>query len=657
MRINRFIIVTPLCLGLLMVISPPGGADDELLPKRELLLFQKIPVIVTAAKYGQIISEAPASVTIITSEDIERYGYRTLEEILAGVRGFYVSNDRNYSYAGVRGYGRPSDCNNRVLVLVNGHTLNERVYGSVGLGTTFGLDLDSVKRIEIVRGPGSALYGTSAMFAVINVITKEGASADGLKLSGTIGGYGRLQGRAMLGREFDNDVEIFISSLWSDIEGQDLYYEEYDDPSTNDGVAEDMDCDKHRGLLTTITYKDFALQGIATSREKGVPTGAWETLFNDDDAKTLDERGFIELKYSREIGIDKNVMLRGYYDHYTYKGTYPYEDEPNWFDASNNNWLGSELQFRWDHPLDNRLIVGAEYQNHFRADCRYWTVDETYFDGDFPHNILSLYLQDEYSVSESLSLTLGIRRDEYSDSGGSTTPRASIIYNPIKSGTLKLLYGEAFRAPSVYEANYEEIDYWEANPELKPEKIRTMEVIWEHWLSDGLLGTVSLYNYEMNDLVDVVELPDSLFQFQNVSKVKAKGLELELNAQLEMGLRGYVSYTFQDAEDADSKEKLTNSPSHIVKLGLACPVFDYFYAALGLQYETERITVYETKTDPYLLTNINLSTKPLFDHLKFSFLIRNLFDTEYKLPGGFEHMQPAIVQDGRSFAAKLEYNF
>jgi len=194
----------------------------------------------TAAKYAQHISEAPASITIITSEDIERHGYRTLEEVFMSVRGFYVSNDRNYSYIGVRGFSRPTDWNNRILLLINGHTVNESVYGSAFFGTEFALSLDSIERIEIVRGPNSALYGTSAMFAVVNIITKNGNALDSARASAMIGSYHRLIGSTAFGKEFGNGLDISFSGLWGDIKGQDHYYEEYDDPSANDGVAEGL---------------------------------------------------------------------------------------------------------------------------------------------------------------------------------------------------------------------------------------------------------------------------------------------------------------------------------------------------------------------------------------------------------------------------------
>lgn len=631
-----------------------GNETDIGAVSLETLLNTKIS---TAAKYEQTISEAPASVTIITSEDIERYGYRTLDEVLMTVRGLYTRNDRNYVYLGARGFSRPGDYDNRILTLINGHTLNENVYGSSFFGTDLGLSLDVIERVEVVRGPGSSLYGTGAMFAVVNIVTKEGYLIDGLKLSGEAGSFRRLQGSAAYGKEFDSGLDVLVSGLWGDIEGQDLYFEEFDDPSTNNGLAENLDWDHYYGFLTRVKYGDFTIQGVLTSREKGIPTAAWWMAFNDDAAKSLDERRFIELKYDGDISADKRIMSRGYFDHYDYRGTYPYE-EGNWFDANDGNWLGGEVQFRWDIQPNNRITVGTEYQNHLRADHREWDEEETYFNENFPFSVASVYLEDEYQVAENLSLTLGVRRDEYSTVGSATTPRGAIIYNPVKSGALKLLYGEAFRAPNIYEAHYESVDEAKGNPDLKPETIRTMEVVWEQRLSDELFGLVSVYNYEMENLIDqIIDPSDSLLQFQNISKVRAKGVELGFDARLKMGLTGYANYIFQKAEDVDLGERLTNSPAHIVNAGLAYPFLNLLNAAVEVQCETERITVYETETDPYLLTNVSLSTKPLFGYIKLSLLIRNLFDTDYKLPGGYEQLQDAIAQDGRNFTVKAEYTF
>ncbi|MEK7399201.1 MAG: TonB-dependent receptor plug domain-containing protein [Candidatus Poribacteria bacterium] len=317
MAYNKNIRIAIFCIIILITNSITAVADEEASAKRELLLFQDIPVV-SAAKYEQNIDKAPASITIITSEDIEMYGYRTLADVLETVRGFYVSYDRNYTYIGVRSFGRPTDYNDRILLLVNGHTMNEGIFGSAFVDIGLGIDLNSVERIEVIRGPGSTLYGTCAMFAVVNVITKKGVESNGLKASVSSGSYRKIQGNTTFGHYFDNGLDLFVSGLFGDIKGQDLYYKEYDDPSTNNGIAERLDWDKYNGLLLTSTYRNFSLQGIMNSRNKGIPTGSWDTLFISDGSKTLDGHRFIELKYDHSINDDKNVMFRNYFDNYYY---------------------------------------------------------------------------------------------------------------------------------------------------------------------------------------------------------------------------------------------------------------------------------------------------------------------------------------------------
>jgi len=134
--------------------------------------------ISTAAKYEQTSREAASSVTIITADDIQCYDYQTLDEALRSVRGFYTRYDRNYMYLGVRGFSRPADYGSRVLLLINGHTVNENFYSSAFIGTDFCFDMNMIERIEIVRGPGSALYGNAAMFSVINIITTKAAGIE-----------------------------------------------------------------------------------------------------------------------------------------------------------------------------------------------------------------------------------------------------------------------------------------------------------------------------------------------------------------------------------------------------------------------------------------------------------------------------------------------
>ena len=645
-----------------------GGATAEMPNLEELSLEELLETrINTASKYDQTSREAPASVTIITSEDIERYGFRTLYDVFVIVPGFYTSYDRNYYYVGVRGFGRSTDYNNRVLFLLNGQTLNEPFYWSAGIGTDLPINLDGVERIEIVRGPGSALYGTSAMFAVINIITKKGVMLEGLEISPEMGSYGHVRGIANFGKEFENGLDVMVTGNWSREDGEDIYFREFDDPSTNDGIAEDLDWSRYYNVITTIGYGHWKVQGMLNSFKKGIPTASWGTIFNARDTQTRDELSTFQAMYDRPWGSSRNISFRGFYDRYIYDGSYPYSGvddggdpfEYDSFDANDAVWVGGEIQHRWDIRSDNRLKVGLEHQEVVRAEYRIWTDEATLYDSDSPYRITALYLQDHYQLLKNLSILGGLRWDRYSTAATSTTPRGAIVYHPMETSTIKFIYGDAFRAPSPYETRYEDpTSGWRAASGLVSERIRTMELVWEQRLAEEWYGHFSLYRYTIKNLIDAeVDPVDSSNYFDNSGKVRAVGFEAGINARLKRGIKGYANYTYQAAEDAVTGLRLSNSPVHTAKVGLSTELFDRITISPQLLYETDRITVYDTETDPYLLVNLNLSTEPLLGRIKFSFLIRNLFNASYDTPGGFEHVQAAIPQDGRHFIARLRFQF
>ncbi len=155
----------------------------------EEFLFADIPVVFAAAKFEQKITEAPAFVSIITADEIKQYGYSNLSEALRGIAGCYISYNRSYEQLGVRGYCLPGDTMSRVLILINGLPINDPFAGSGLTGNELCINIDSVKRIEVVKGPGSALFGSYAFFCVINIVTKDGLDVNGLEINGRYGSY------------------------------------------------------------------------------------------------------------------------------------------------------------------------------------------------------------------------------------------------------------------------------------------------------------------------------------------------------------------------------------------------------------------------------------------------------------------------------------
>ncbi len=223
------------CLSLLLAAAvqaqaphDPGKPED--LTSLTLEQLMQVEVVYGPSRYAQKASEAPSSVTVVTAEQIKQYGYRTLADVLRSLRGFYVTYDRNYAYVGVRGFGRPGDYNSRLLVLVDGHRINDDIYGSVLVENGFVVDLDIVERVEVVRGPSSAIYGTSAFFPVIvNVITKD-AETLGRAVGVEAASYGTLKERATWSGQLPGGLELVAAGAHSDSRGQSLYFPEFDSP-------------------------------------------------------------------------------------------------------------------------------------------------------------------------------------------------------------------------------------------------------------------------------------------------------------------------------------------------------------------------------------------------------------------------------------------
>jgi iron complex outermembrane receptor protein len=197
-----------------------------------------------------------------------------------------------------------------------------------------------------------------------------------------------------------------------------------------------------------------------------------------------------------------------------------------------------------------------------------------------------------------------------------------------------------------------------ANPELRPEKIRTAELVWEQRLGRRLLQTVSLYEYRMEHLIDQVQVEEELYQFRNTSGARARGLEVQLEARRAGGGQAHARYALQRAEAEDTGKRLTNSPAHQLRLGGGSPLGRYVTAAIQLSAESGRQTLRQSRTNAFWQTDLHLACRPpQRSRLRASLLARNLFNAKYAVPGGLELRQAAIAQEGRNLALRLEYGW
>ena len=628
----------------------------------EQLLDINVEKVSTASRYEQTLAQAPASVSIITHDEIKKSGHRTLAEILNGVRGLYTSYDRNYTYLGVRGFSRPGDYNSRILLLVDGQRLNEGVYDSAFIGNDFPVDMDLIERVEFVRGPSSAVYGNNAFFGVINVITRRGAALNGVEASTSLGGWETWHGRFSYGKKFANDVEVLFSGSFHHSAGQSqLYYPEFNTVSNNvnNGVATHMDDEFMHAYRVSVSYHDWTVEGLFSHREKTVPTAAYGTDFNDPRFVTTDQRALLAVKFHHTFDEVTEVTAKSYYDHYDFTGDYPTLGVITRDAAVADSW-GNEFQIA-HHIGQHTFSAGLELRKFFKQDQKSIEVQpySLLFNQPGEELVAGGYAQADLQLCRQLTLSGGGRLDYFERFGHSANPRAALIYQPVPDTALKLLYGTAFRAPNAYELYYVGTGYDPAPRQLDAETITTYEAVWEQKLTPWLHFTATGFYYDVHNLIEQSVNPaNGLLAFANLMEAHGYGAEFELEARHHSGALARVSYTEERTENAATGATLVNSPARLVKFTGLVPLYsDKIFAGAELQYTASVRGSLGGGIGEYWLMNLTLYAQQLAPGLEISAGLYNVFDTRYAHSGSSEHMQNAIPQDGRNFRMQLTYHF
>jgi len=641
------------------VNAKPTTADLAELPL-EALMDIEVPKVYSASKLEQQESEAPASVTIVSSDEVKKYGYRTLADILASAPGFNVSYDRNYDFLGVRGVSL-GDFNSRMLLLVNGHRVNNNLTDGAAIGTDFILDIDLIDRVEIIRGPEAVLYGNNAFFGVINVVTRQGAQLNGFEVSGEYASFDTYKARVTYGKLFTNGMQLLLSGSYYDSSGQDhLYYKEFNTPAQNNGVAQNMDGDWFANFFGSLSYSDFTLEGAFINREKVNPTAQYSTTFNDSQLRTTDQRSYAALKYAHSFGEVVDVAAQVYYDRYSYEIGYPY-GETLYQEKDLGQWWGAELQLNkrlWERHV---ITLGAEYRDDFEQDARVFdqTTPDTGSHTRTNRQSYGVYLQGDFAVLTNLHLNAGVRYDQYGDFDPTYDPRVALIYHPWDKSTFKAIYGTAFRAPNFTELSDPRFQ------DIKPEEITSYELVYEQGIGRHLRSSLSGFYNQMNDLI----VFDS-GSFTNFD-AQTKGLELALEGVWASGIRGRASYSFQETGNQSVAWDMPDSPNHLIKFNLSVPVIrDKLFAGVEFLYSSNRrsllsttdssgqpITVQGEDAGGYGVVNLTLFSQNLIKNLEFSASIYNVLDCKYSDPASRFHTQDIIGQDGRTFRLKLTYRF
>ncbi len=654
--------------GILAGAAPAGAQSDDAQGLADLsledLMNVKVETVVGASKYRQRVTDAPASVTIITADEIQRHQYRTLADVLRNVRGFYVTYDRNYHYVGTRGFIRPGDYNSRILVLVDGHRLNDSIFGGALIGQEFPVPVDLVDRVEVIRGPGSAMYGSSALFGVVNVITKSAAQAPGGEL--WVGGGGQQTGGATFsyGRQSEGGTSVLLGgSAYRSAGVTDLFYPEYRDGTLGSGHALDADRAARGNGLVNLARGGLNLRAVYGVRRKHVPTGAFGAAFNDPRTRTIDTQGYVDLSYARSWKNGTELTSRVYGDHYEYDAFAPYEADGATtlnHDLARGTWWGAEVRTA-KRLRAHRLTVGTELRRDARLVQQNYDV-EPYVDCLHDRRALSmwsLFADTEWHLGRAVTLETGLRHDRYSNFGGRTKPRVAVIVNPADRTTLKAVYGSAFRAPTVYELYWTQANVTKASPDLQPEDIKATELVLEQYLGSHWRLSMNGFTYRLKGLVGQTADPaDGLLVYRNLLSVDANGFEVEAEGRWGRDLRVRVSQTLQRSVDPAGDERLTNSPTSVFQAAVDSSLGrSGLLASMDLQALSGRRTLAGSWAGGYVVTNLTLSTPRLGGRLEVAVSLWNLFGAQYGDPGSEEHRQTLIPQDGRTIGVKGRMRF
>lgn len=493
------------CGVLAVAVSSSALAQDDL----DALLEET--VVTTASKQAEVTSAAPALSVVITAEQLRKYGITTVEEAIdflaLGMSTSGVDVTGRRGEVGSRGVLLTGDRGSHVLVLVNGHGVNEPYGGSAELDRALGVPLEAIDRVEVVVGPGSVLYGSNAMFGVVNIVTKEGKDqTSGVVVESEL--PTSLRTGLQYGGQLGNDVQLSLAlehyERWGpsfELQPQNLGIDPVSQQPTI--VARGDASGIWGGTVNDASYARSP-SGILRLDAGPVHVSVGGSLFREgapyaaadfDSSGSFGERrnAWIDLKYQQLVTPVLDVYARAYAQTHEYEVNVDVSKESTCFYAGTTTcdlvviqaarWAGLELRTGLDWMKDGSFVtlVGVTGELRFagsktdmfnsdtgaRVDSSSGVVDQT-------HLLLGAYLQQTWNPNSWLGLNVGARVDRDERFDPVVSPRAAASVVPWDGGTLRLIYAEAFRAPSYLETDFN--GSVQLRPlQLEPERVRSVE--------------------------------------------------------------------------------------------------------------------------------------------------------------------------------------
>jgi iron complex outermembrane receptor protein len=665
-----------------------------------------------ASKHAESPMETPATVTVLSRDDIERYGFRTVADVLnfASI-GMSSYNDRRYDFIGSRGMFLLEDYNSRILVLLNGHPLNEPWSNTGDYGREMLVPLDLAERVEIVYGPSSLLYGGYGVYGIINVVTGTGASLPGGRLSISGGSWesaevlGSWGATGNLGERSEGAAwEILASGGYYRTRGEnlDLPRREVDFPvdfqgGTTWGGRQDG-TDFERAPFGLLLGKVGELSFLARSgyRTHGAPMAPYETVYGSTREFVRDDKSFAELRWDHPLTSRLSLSTRLFRDWYKYEENDPYADSESYPGRSGYDFVlegdnvdtGGEARLTWRGDT-SIVTAGAEYrrrtihQRSFNRLAGSGIDEESFLAGTVRGRLSVVYLQEEWRPADAWTFVVGGTWAETSPGGSKAQPRLAIIWKPVEKLSIKGIYGTGFRAPSVYEAGYGDWVYEIPNPKLSPESMSSTElsIIWA--VSPGFTAEGYAFRSRLDDLIDQVEIEDpsdvdggvvsqsgnpedliGMLQYQSVGRLDSKGAGLAFRGR-SGPLRGYLNVAWAEGELRAEDGGTTELPavSDWLATGGISADLGAATASLSARYVGPALLdpgyATEGETDSFFEANLRLLWKTVFTYpMTFWLDAGNLFDSDGSVASAaVVHVPETIPIEGRHLGAGMSIRF
>ncbi len=635
-----------------------------------------IKYIETATKHLMEARKAPAIAAVITADEIRNMGARNIMDILRTVPGLGIFKGGNGTIRiEVRGIIAPE----KILILIDGHRANNNFSGSMQY-IIRGLTVENIKRVEVIRGPASALYGANAFVGIINVITKTAEDIGGQQLSVNRGSFSTQHYNALFSYA-GSGFQISGHADYLNTDGPASLIEEDALTGKPGGIApgDTVEFEENSDFGLRIEYGDFSLRGRFVDVKLGSYIGAAAAL--NDESVFRRTQAIGDLIYTKGLRDNLDMSVRLYTDYYV--SDMQHELLPEGFTGENDKGMVGNPRFRHrtlgceittDYAMGDHLITaGSMYETIRQRDVKETNnfddllaepadKPDYHWNKKVDRDVWAIYLQNMWKITAYDSLILGIRHDNYNDFGGTINPRIGYVHEFRNDLIMKILYGSAFRAPTFIELYTSSNDIIIGNPDLGPEKISTYELSLQYPFLKNYEMTLSCFHNDVEDLIMAGQKPESGGPAEYISKegkTRVNGVEAELDFHFAKDKYGHINVSYQNAEDENGKT-LPDVAKWKVNGGLNYGLFKYLNANANVSWIAERPRAEGDPRDDlssYTLVDLTLIAKEFYKNMEIRGSVYNLFDEDYRDPSPDMRVPNDYPTNRRMFLFEVRYKF